>query len=233
MHVIFRAGAIRYIGRPAHEQRLARHRHPRTWLAVVAVTAVVFALVAVLLLRAGVATASRPVSSGGPSPNWQTYHDPFGLSTLQLPPGWTAQIQPVTTWYIEGSKSERLSVEWVTLSDPSQGTGSAQFRIVAYPIKTAFDHQYYCRHPSDTLGHDFSPMSLSTMGNRDAVWLFNTENAAFQIDVTIPGVLVPVNFGPPPPPATPLPVSWVATDQTEVNEMLTSFQPTDPKPLTC
>jgi hypothetical protein len=165
-----------------------------------------------------------------PLRKWQTYRDPFGLSTLQLPPGWTAQIEPATTWYIDSSGSETVNEEMVTLANPSQGTRSARFRIVADPIKTAFDHQYVCQDPSVLQG--FSPMNLATIEHRDEVWIFTTETASFQIDVTIPGVAVPDNFAPPSP-ATPLPASWVATDSTDLNAMLVSFRPVDPKPLVC
>lgn len=69
--------------------------------------------------------------------------------------------------------------------------------------------------------------------SRLGMWFFTIQNANFQIDVTVPGVVVPTTFGPPPPKATPIPAAWLATDKTEVNTMLVSFQPTDPRPLAC
>lgn len=75
-------------------------------------------------------------------------------------------------------------------------------------------------------------MTLSTM-EPSGVWSFTTETASVQLDVGIPGVVMPTRFGHPWPTGTPLPAAWVATDTSAVNAMLVSFQPTDPKPLTC
>jgi hypothetical protein len=204
------------------------------WLPVVMVVAVVLALAALLAARAGGATASL-LGGGGTSPNWQTYRDAGGMFTLQLPPGWTAQIEPATAWYIDNRGTEKVSDDMITFQDPSQGTGSAKLWVVADPIKNAFDHQYYCE-PGHAAYQSFVAMNASTMEHledTDAPWFFTTENATFQIDITIPGVTAVQGYGPPPPPATPLPASWIATDQTEMQAMLTSFQPTDPKPLSC
>lgn len=119
----------------------------------------------------------------------------------------------------------------ITFENPSQGSGSAKLWVIVDPVKDAFAHQYYCRNASDL--QPFSPMSLSSIGHledADGARLFTTETGSFQIDVTIPGVKTVVGYG---PPATPLPASWLATDQTEMQMTLTSFQPTDPKPLSC
>ena len=204
------------------------------WLPVIMVAVVAVALAGVLVARAGAAPASR-LGGGGTSPNWQTYHDPDDLFTLRLPPGWTAQIEPATTWYIDNSGTEKVSEDMITFQDPSQGMGSANLRVVADPIKTAFDHEYYCQ-PNHAMYQSFSAMNLSTMEHledTDAPWFFTTVNGIFQIDLAIPGVTAVQGYGPVPPPATPLPASWIATDQTEMQVMLTSFQPTDPKPLSC
>lgn len=217
--------------RPAHEQSAHRGRLGK-WLPVAVVTAVVVALVAVLLLlRAGVFTTSQLGGSGGAPSTWQTYHDPSGLFSLRLPPGWTVRIEPAAASYGDSRGSVQVHEEMVTFGDPAQGTGSAHFWVVADPIKTAFDRQHFCQY-STTL-QSFSTRNLSGMEHTGALWLFTTENANFQIDVAIPGVLAPGTFGPPQPTATPLPATWVATDKTEVNAMLVSFQPTDPKPLAC
>ncbi|PWT76172.1 MAG: hypothetical protein C5B60_04415 [Chloroflexi bacterium] len=59
------------------------------------------------------------------------------------------------------------------------------------------------------------------MGNQ-ASWIFDTGNAHFQVDVTIPGVEGPLDPGVPIilPTATPLPATWVATDQVDVGQIL-------------
>jgi len=119
----------------------------------------------------------------------------------------------------------------IAFHDPSQGTGSADVVVAADPIKTAFDRQYFCQ--ANSMRQDFSPLTLDSMEHTGALAMFVTKNASFQIGVTIPGLLAPTTFGLPPPAATPIPATWAATDKTEVNTTLASFQPTDPKSLTC
>lgn len=188
-----------------------------------AATVVVVALAAVLLGRA----------SNGASGSWHTYHDPFGLFTLRVPPGWTAQFEPTTGGFGNpgGSVTERM--DQVSFADPAQetGPGSAFVSVFAIPLKTVSAHQTFCGGNNAPL-QSFSPRNLSEM-EPSGVWLFTTETASFQVDVGIPGVVMPVQFGPATPVPTPLPAAWVATDQSVVNALLASFQPTDPKPLTC
>jgi hypothetical protein len=67
------------------------------------------------------------------------------------------------------------------------------------------------------------------------VWILESYNAHFQIDSTIPGVLVPFNSGgpmnPPPTPTAP-PQATVTADQALLSAILASFKPTA-KPLPC
>ena len=208
---------------PAHRDRL-RGRLGR-WVTSAEVTIVVVALAAVLLARAGLSAGG-----GGASPSWQPYHDPFGLFTLRVPPGWTAHFAPTTGTFGDRYGSETARVDQVTFDDPAQGTGSAFMWIIAHLIRTTFDHQLYCQQPANL--QPYAPTTLSSL-EPAGVWFFTTETASFQVDVGIPGVVMPTTFGPPPPPATPIPVTWATTDKTEVNALLVSFQPTDPKPLAC
>ena len=214
---------------PTHEHEHeppAQHGRLGRWMTAAAVTLVVAALAAVLLARAGLLAGS-----GGASRYWQPYHDPFGLFTLRVPPGWTVQVEPTTGGFGDrhGIVTERM--DNVSFDDPAQGTGSAYVSVFAIPLQTALAHQTFCRDVNTTL-QPFAPATLSSL-EPSGVWLFTTENASFQVDVSIPGVVMPTTFGPPPPPATPIPAAWVATDKTDVNALLVSFQPTDPKPLTC
>jgi hypothetical protein len=179
------------------------------------------ALVIGLLVRAGVVaaktTTNRSASSTTASTRWQTYHDPYGLFTLQTPPAWTAQIA-----------RSYMAVESITFDDPAQGKGSAQIVIDA----SSLDRQGACRLPSQLRG-GFSGLTLNGIEHTGALSIFYTENASFQIDVTIPGVLAPSKFGPATLTPTPIPMAWSSADETEVNEMLVSFHPSNPKPLKC
>jgi hypothetical protein len=175
-------------------------------------------------------SANRSGGSAVVPANWQTFHDKLGFYSLRFPRGWTAQggSGPGPT---EGdsSGSITLTAEGFHFTDPSEGTGSAEVYIFTTPIplNTAWDRQYFC-YTSPQYRTAFH--GLPAIGTR-SVYLFDTGNASFQIDVTIPGVLVPISFGPPPPAATPIPTSWITTDQADVHGILNSFQPTDPKPL--
>jgi hypothetical protein len=214
---------------PAQKQSRRRgHVGNRAWIVVAA--AVIVALVAVMLLRTGVATASRPVGDNGVSSHWQTYHDPLGLFTLRLPPGWSAHVTVGTLSY--GGPIVKL--DDISFSNPSQGSGSASVGIFADPIATTVEQQYYCDASSAISG--FSPMTVDRLKQMGAYVIFVTEGAHFQIDVKIPGILAPATFGQPPyptPTPTALPASWLATDVMQVNALLASFQPMDPKPLEC
>jgi hypothetical protein len=210
--------------------RSARRQRLGKWLPVAVAATIMAALAAVLLARASVFTTRPSAGSGGASISWQTYHDSFGLFTLQVPSDWMARTEPATTWYGTPTASTPVSFDMVTFNDPAQGAGSAHVWITAYPIKTAAARQYYCLQPSDL--QRFAPRTLSSMEPGGA-WLFTTENASVQIDVGIPGVVMPARFGSPRPTGTPLPAPWLATDKREVNTMLVSFQPTDTKPLAC
>lgn len=189
-----------------------------------AVTVVVVALAAVLLGRAS------DGASGSGSGSWHTYHDSFGLFTLRVPPGWATHFAPTTGTFGDRNGSETERVDMVSFDNPAQGTGSAYVLVTAYPIKTAFDHQHYCQQPANL--QSFTPLTLRDM-EPSGYQLFTTETASFQVDVGIPGVVEPVKFGPATPVPTPIPATWVATDQSVVNALLVSFRPTDPKPLTC
>jgi hypothetical protein len=204
------------------------------WVRAAAVTVVVAALAAVLLGRAGVFSTSLAAGSGGTPQSWQTYHDPLGLFTLRLPPDWTAVVESGTGGISNshGIVTEREYV--VNFDDPAQRTGSAHVSVIAVPLKTTFDRQYICQN-ANTPYQRFSPLTLRSM-EPSGLSLFTTETAFFQVNVAIPGVVAPDGYGLPllpQPTVTPIPSTWAATDQSEVNAMLVSFQPTDPKPLAC
>ncbi len=100
-------------------------------------------------------------------------------------------------------------------SDPALGSGSARIMIHADQINSAFGRQWYCGARSqETL--DIQRLSSGEIPPSGTVWMFESYNAHFQIDVEIPGVLVPENPGgpmnPPPAPTAP-PQATVTADQ--------------------
>lgn len=180
------------------------------------------------------APQSVPGSTGSTA-GWQLYHDPLNLFTLRLPPGWTAKNGDLGS-YTEGNRDGSFSgqSEYITLSDPARGAGSTNLSVSASqipnsPIALTMNCEWRT-HESATFNGYPADTTLP------AVILFESANAHFQIDETIPGVIVPINSGGalnPPPPPTAAPAATVTADKALIATMLTSFRPTDPHPLAC
>lgn len=204
----------------------------RRWLRASATVALVIALLAafggVALWRSGPGVTLSTIT-------WQTYHDPLGLFTVRLPPGWTASVD--MGGFGEGDRTQHASGpdESITFSDPTLGQASAMLSVDARPI-TNMDlaQSMECTF--------FQPLNATFNGYpaevETATIRFNSGNASFQMWEAIPGVLQPDIIGPrwtPPaaPTPTPLPASTVASDRALLNDALASFRPTDPHPLTC
>ena len=79
-------------------ERQSLRRRLGMWLSLVVMVAVVAALVSVLLLRPGVTTTNSSAGGTTASSQWQTYHDPLGLFTLRLPPGWLRRSGAGRCW---------------------------------------------------------------------------------------------------------------------------------------
>lgn len=219
------------------------HEHPKRsrffgrWLPTLVVIVVVGGLAVALLGRgSGPATSSSPTVGSSGSVNtsgWQVYHDPMNMYSLRLPPGWTAQASTSSGTYGDRTGSMTFTMEGVQLSDPTQGQASGQVIISAEPINSDFARHWYCQAwPAMANNGTFHGIPAQA---QPAVWLFNSANAHFQLDVVIPGVLGPPHSSSPmpQPTATPLPASWVATDQNDINGVLATLQPSNPAPLSC
>lgn len=218
-------------------------RGRRGWLSAlvagIALVAVVAVFGAMALGRQG-ATAQGRTALGASAPaGWRMYRDPLGLYSMRIPANWTASV--TTGSFTMGSRSGSFSgkSEDVQFSDPRQGDASARIQIHAEQINSAFGREWYCAAPSP------SSQKNSTLNGYPAdefqpgtVWMLESYDAHFQIDVSIPGVVVPFNPGgpmipnPPPPTPTPLSQTMVKADRTIIATALASFQPTA-KPLTC
>lgn len=170
----------------------------------------------------------------GSTASWQVYHDPLGLFTVRVPPGWTSHSSEQGT-YTEGNRQGRFTGqdENATFSDPTRGAGSTTLGVYVMqipdsPVAAAMNCSERVHETATFNGY---PADTTTHG----VILFESANAHFQIGETIPGVIVPV--GPtslnPPPPPTAAPAATVTADKALIAAMLASFQPTDPHPLAC
>lgn len=206
-------------------------------LAIVLLLAVV---AAVVMGFVGLALGQRftPTVPGGAlavpaeTVGWRVYHDPLGLFTMRLPPGWTADSSLGA--FSEGGPgySDSGQNEQITFRNPALGAASPRISVFAQPIHTG-GRQMECAaglRGTSTFNGYLADETLP------AVILFDTQSAHFQIDETIPGVLEPINPGGPPnppPPPTPPPAATATAERALIQAALTTFQPADPHPLTC
>lgn len=215
----------------------------RGWLgalvAVVALVVVVATFGAISLARAGVTSMSGK-SSLGPSvatTTWRVYHDPLGLFTMRVPPGWV-DSGGLGGAFTMGDRSGSFSgqTEEISFSDPALGSASARISVNADQINSAFGRQWYCGEWRSQEGSTFNGFAANEMSPQGAGWMFESYNAHFQINVEIPGVLEGPHSSPPmmtpPPIPTPLPQAMVQQDRTLLNSSLNSFQPAA-RPLPC
>ncbi|MGH2503472.1 MAG: hypothetical protein ACRDID_13280 [Ktedonobacterales bacterium] len=164
---------------------------------------------------------------------WQTYHDPQGLFSMRLPPGWTAQSDIGS--YSEGDRSGGFSgqTEDVLFRDPSRGAGGTSLGLYAQQIPNSSVAQSMRCGANWAMGPTLS--DAQTARTLPSLFFYESGDAHFQIDVTIPGVIVPDGPGGsmnPPPPPTAAPAATVTADEALINTLLSSFQATDP-PLAC
>jgi hypothetical protein len=121
--------------------------------------------------------------------------------------------------------------EILHFSDPALGGASPWVDIYATPIGNAVKRHQYCQRISGipTFFH-----GLPARADFNGGWLLETANAHFQIDAAIRPYDEGVgSTGPPPPTPTPLPPETATADQTLIDTILGSFQPTDPHALSC
>lgn len=229
----------------------ARSRR-RGWLAAaiagIALVLVVAVFAVFALARSGApAPGGSPLGSSSPgiSParqpataSWRLYHDPLGLFTARIPPGWKAASDSSGS-YSEGSSNLSASgrLEMVTFNNPAQGKASASLQLAVEQITSDAGRRLECQNwPPDQASTTTINGYLTQNFQTGVVWMINSQTAHFQIDATIPGVMEPWHTSPLmttiPPTPTPLPQSWVQQDRTYLADMLGSFQPTA-QPLTC
>lgn len=205
-----------------------RRRWPGALVTLAVVCALLAGLGAVALWQAGGPLA--PIATV----SWRVYHDPLGLFTMRLPPGWTATVRYSEFTYGDPQGSDSGREEDISFSDPAQGAASASIWVYAMPLhNVALAQRNWCSSGAA----DISTFNgYPAEGSLPPRLLFNAASAHFQINDAIPGVFEPPSLGhvrigyltP-----TPLPATTVAADRALLNDALATFKPTDPKPLPC
>jgi hypothetical protein len=203
-------------------------------LAAVAVTIALVAAFAVVALSRQGAIFALQRSLPAADVDWQVYHDQLGLFTMRLPPGWTASSSLGTFSQGDSNSSESGQLETITFIGHAQGASSPSIQVSARQItNSTFAQSLECNsRPRETTTFNGYPADESMT----AVIFFESGNAHFQIDETIPGVLAPENPGGPmnpPTPPPPPPAATVTAERALLADALASFQPSDAKPLTC
>lgn len=210
-----------------------------------ALGAVSVGLVAALIVGFVALVSLRNPATPGATPStlptgWRLYHDPLGLFTIGMPPGWKASGGMEGSYTVGDSTGSFTGrTEYIVFHNPAQGAASAQVAVSAEEINSDFGRQWYCRSPArpwvKPTMTTFNGYRAEVVGPPTTGWMFESYNAHFQVDMTIPGVLVAPHFGNPfnpPPTPTAMPQATVTTDRALLTQILSTLQPTR-EPLVC
>ncbi len=217
---------------PQGELLRVRRRVRLSTLGAGAALCLVVALFALVLVRPD--GSPLGITPAAPGADWRIYHDPLGLFTARIPATWTTNATTGTESYGDRTGSATETSEIVQFNDPALGAVLAPFEVSADPIRNDFERHWYCQGFARKNG---TFHGIPAEQEFDALWLFETANAHFQLNVNIPGVLgAPHSETLHPatdPTPTPLPAAMVATERATLATMLAAFQPTNATALAC
>lgn len=204
---------------------------------------IVLVFAAVLAGRAGgaatVAAVTPPTAVPGLAgiPHGVRYRDPHGLFTVVLPKGW--RLTTTTGGGNEGNRTGSASfpiyiLHFMPPTSDRAHSGDA-LDITENPLLNAFMRQWQCS-AGFTPNTKLAGLPADRLGEQD-VWLLDTYNAHYQIDVIFDGALIVNSGGPaltaPPPTPTPAPPGYAQANQQLMLHVLASFAPIPAKALKC
>lgn len=200
------------------EAMLPRQRVPvRTTFRIL-----VLALVSTVLLGGcghSVLNASQGATTTVNGPHWQTYRDPHGYYTLQLPPGWSPRT--FETQGLVSDTSKGLSATYTiynsTFGNPPHSSTAPIVSISYFLLSQPLTHSRACQlMPNASLGG----IPAFRSGNN---WVIVTDTAEYQIAYTwlnfLGGVQNPDNR------PTEVPTEVVQADQHLYEQIVSTFQP--------
>jgi hypothetical protein len=204
------------------------------WVAGIVTILVIVFVVFLPRIPRPLAAVSRPVAQ---TPTriptaiaWQTYRDPTGFFTLQMPAGWTAR-RDTGTGSVGDRTGNAAQIDYFTaLGAPPHGTTTITVYVDESPIQGAFLHHWECTtwSPLPLTSARVAEVLAASVGQQ--IVLFNTSAAPFQVSWTIPGDQGDVMMTTPP---TSVPRATFQADQLLFEQMRASFTPTPATPLVC
>jgi hypothetical protein len=220
------------------EQRTPGHGIPgpgRPWLAGGALLVVVAALVVVSAVRGGaklpstVAVHTLPRTPTSVVNSWPLYRDPAGLFTVRIPPGWTASTNTGTATVGDTTATGQETEEETALGDPRRGSTTITVYVSVSEFNSPFLHALACREgtPRPT---NATVAGLPAVYNPRTGWVFDTDQAFYQVGYLFPGYTgsIPQASAP-----TPIPAATLQAGEQLMNQILATFVPSTTQPLTC
>jgi hypothetical protein len=161
--------------------------------------------------------------------SWPLYRDPAGLFTVRIPPGWTASTNTGTATVGDRTGSGQEPTEETALGDPPNGSTTITVYISVSEFDSPFLHGLACREgtPGPT---DATVAGLPALYNPRTGWVFNTNQAFYQVGYLYPGYTGSVLQTSAP---TPIPAATLQAGQQLMSQILATFRPSSTQPLTC
>jgi hypothetical protein len=173
----------------------------------------------------GAATpTATPFGAAPPLPGgWQTYRDPRGAFTLQVPQGWSADMA-AGQWDSAGGPIPDVDT---VLGEPPHGQVTMTFEVAYHALPAALSG---CTAPPGPIGSTGPTTTTSVAGlpatyvvnGRHETWSLSVASDAFLLGWSWPGYTGDWPAGS--PPSLPDPATWHA-DQALAHLIVASFRP--------
>lgn len=225
-----------------------RARRVLSILATIVALAVVASLAALLVsargangsgIGSGIGSGTDAGEAFVSTLGWQTYHDPMGLFSIQVPPEWRVQSDTSGS----GSFGDRTgtysyTLEGVWLGVPPENVNGFGVWVSVTPLTTDFARGWTCRNQQGHLSTNTTLGGIPASYDGGSMWLLDAHDAHFQVNAHYPGGPESPNPGgpiilTPPPTATPMPSGQTELDRQIMATVLASFTLTHPVPLQC
>ena len=203
-------------------------RPGRPWLAGGALLVAVAALLVMFThYHAAGRSVTSPARMASTAPtsaadSWPLYHDPAGLFTVRIPPGWTARTNTSTATVGDGTGSGQEPMEETTLGDPRGSSTTITVYVSVTEFDTPFLHALTCRQGIRKGPFNATVAGLPATYDSRIGWVFETDQAFYQVGYLFPGYTGSVLQASAP---TPIPAATLQAGQQLMNQILATFMP--------